>query len=269
MDKLWQFASNADSFELKDIVAALDEIQVDLCSCCCLTASAGVGGCFPRFYHKPFFRFGRRSWKNLKEGEQQTLSCVKRASPTSCACWVKTWVASISPRLAESAQGFCSSVLAWVFSAAANRQDFATSLNAASVAARKCNVAESLTCRLLKTTIKTSTSTSPLTTTMILRRKNKILMKNKIWKMTPLKVRKTSTSTSPLTTAMILRRRNKIWKMTPLKAKNDFEDKCDIVCIIHFVVLLVGAFIFWKIYSYIFYKKARPSACKYNILSLW
>ena len=29
MDKLWQFASNADSFELKDIVAALDEIQVD------------------------------------------------------------------------------------------------------------------------------------------------------------------------------------------------------------------------------------------------
>jgi len=28
MDKLWQFASNADSFELKDIVAALDEIQI-------------------------------------------------------------------------------------------------------------------------------------------------------------------------------------------------------------------------------------------------
>ena len=28
MDKLWKFASNAERFELKDIVAALDEIQV-------------------------------------------------------------------------------------------------------------------------------------------------------------------------------------------------------------------------------------------------
>ena len=29
MAKLWEFASNAPKFELKDIEAALDEIQVD------------------------------------------------------------------------------------------------------------------------------------------------------------------------------------------------------------------------------------------------
>ena len=30
MDKLWKFANNAESFELKDIEAALSEIQVIL-----------------------------------------------------------------------------------------------------------------------------------------------------------------------------------------------------------------------------------------------
>ena len=53
MDKLWNFASTAENFELKDIVAALNEIQVDYYSC------SGV----PQLYLSP---------SAIREGEEKS-----------------------------------------------------------------------------------------------------------------------------------------------------------------------------------------------------
>ena len=58
MDKLWKFASNAERFELKDIVAALDEIQVKF------TALEEEGD--SRLYLELTFRKYGRTRKNFR-----------------------------------------------------------------------------------------------------------------------------------------------------------------------------------------------------------
>ena len=161
MNKLWKFASNADSFDLKDIEDALSEIQVEIYF---MLGGLAVLGLNLKLAFRKYWRRRRHlkvSWKNLKESGR-ILFWVKK---TGCACWVKTGVASHSPPLAESALGSSSSVSPWVLSVAA------VDANAAEVAVRNDTEEQPPTsCRLQKT----STSMSPLTTAMILGRKNKI-----------------------------------------------------------------------------------------------
>ena len=163
MDKLWKFASNAESFELKDIEAALSEIQVILwLRGKCITLI------LRRYWRQS--RHWRVSWRRLREKEPRPNEddpdrCLVRKTRSA---WSETASASTSPLSAESAPGFSSSASfsASSVGASATPQDSAAS---STVAVRPV-----LVLPLTHKELKTSPSTSTLMTTMMLRRKNRL-----------------------------------------------------------------------------------------------
>ena len=123
MDHLWTFASEAETFELKDIVAALSEIQVGQHQPKLPTLPCGRK--IPKLNSRKFWRWRTRlkfAWPKKRKGE------LRRRRPnqqnqeerrTRCA-WAETISASRCPRSVGSAPAFWSSALSWDSSAVAS-----------------------------------------------------------------------------------------------------------------------------------------------------
>ena len=116
MDHLWTFASEAETFELKDIVAALSEIQVGQHQPKLPTLPCGRN--IPKLNSRKFWRWRTRlkfAWPKKRKGELRRRRPNRQNQEerrTRCA-WAETIFASRCPRSAGSAPPFWSSVLSW------------------------------------------------------------------------------------------------------------------------------------------------------------